>query len=78
MYEKIVKAEKLEGALEAIPEGIEITTRYSSEFKYVFVQNFNRYAVNLSLPIEKTEVILGKYDGISIDSLETVVLKEKI
>ena len=78
LYEKIVKAEKLEGALEAIPEGIEITTRYSSEFKYVFVQNFNRYAVNLSLPIEKTEVILGKYDGISIDSLETVVLKEKI
>lgn len=44
----------------------------------VFVQNFNRCAVNISLPTEEMEVLLGNYDGVTIGSLETVVLKGKV
>ena len=78
LYEKIAKAGKVEGGLKNIPNGIEVTTRYSDEYKYVFVQNFNRCAVNVSLPTEEMEVLLGNYDGVAIGSLETVVLKGKV
>ncbi len=78
VYRKIAETANVKGALEDIPEGVEVTTRYGTEHQYLFVQNFNRHAVKMSLPTEKMEVLLGKYDGISIGSLETVVLKEKI
>ena len=78
LYDKIAKAGKVEGELQCIPNGVEVTTRYSNEYKYVFVQNFNRCAVNISLPTEEMEVLLGNYDGVAIGSLETVVLKGKV
>lgn len=78
VYRKIAEAVNVKGALEDIPAGVEVTTRYGAEYQYLFVQNFNRHAVKMSLPIEKMEVLLGNYDGISIGSLETVILKGKI
>ena len=43
--------------------------------RYVFVQNFNRNAVEIKLPVEQYPVWNGQYDG-TIGSWETVVLKE--
>lgn len=78
IYRKIAKTANVKGALEEIPEGVEVTTRYSVEYQYLFVQNFNRHAVEMALPIDEMEVLLGNYNGISIESLETVVLKGKV
>ena len=42
--------------------------------RYVFVQNFNREAVAVKLPIERYPVWQGTYDG-TIGSWKTIVLK---
>ena len=78
IYRKIAEAANVKGALEAIPEGVEVTTRHNAEYQYLFVQNFNRHDVEIVLPIDEMEILLGDYDGISISSLETVVLKGKV
>lgn len=78
VYRKIAETANVRGALEDIPEGVEVTTRYGTEYQYLFVQNFNRHAVEMSLPTETMEILLGKYEGITIESLETVILKGKI
>ena len=78
VYRKIAETANVRGALEDIPEGVEVTTRYGTEYQYLFVQNFNRHAVEMSLPTETMEILLGKYEGITIGSIETVILKGKI
>lgn len=78
VYRKIAETANVRGALENIPEGVEVTTRYGTEYQYLFVQNFNRHAVEMSLPTETMEILLGKYEGITIGSLENVILKGKI
>lgn len=77
LYKKIAETVNLKGALDAIPEGIEVTTRCSEEYQYLFVQNFNRHAVKISLPTDGAEVLLGNYADGSIAGLETIVLKRK-
>ncbi|MBO5158356.1 MAG: beta-galactosidase [Lachnospiraceae bacterium] len=77
LYKKIAETVNLKGALDDIPEGIEVTTRCSEEYQYLFVQNFNRHAVKISLPTDGAEVLLGNYDDGSIAGLETIVLKRK-
>ena len=77
-YKKVAAATDVQGPLENIPQGVEVTTRQNEEYGYLFVQNFNRHEVEVNLPVDKMEVLLGNYDGKSIGSLETVVLKQKI
>lgn len=77
LYKRIAETAEVKRPVSDIPEGVEVTTRYGSEYKYLFVQNFNRYAVEISLPIENMEILVGNYDGKKIDSLGTVVLKGK-
>ncbi len=76
-YGRIVEKTGLEKVLENIPEGVEVTARYGEQYRYIFVQNFNRHAVRIHLPIERMELLTGKYDGM-IGSFETVVLKEQL
>lgn len=78
VYRKIAEKANIKGPLENIPEGIEVTARYSEDYQYLFVQNFNRHTVELMLPVEEMEVLLGNYQNASIGSLETVILKRKI
>ncbi len=59
-----------------IPDGVEITTRENDTDKYLFVQNFNRQAVEVALPMQEYAVFLGQYDG-SIPSYGTVILKKR-
>lgn len=72
---KIVKDAEIETIFDQIPDGVEVTTRYSETANYIFIQNFNRYPVAMALPTDKMQIIHGRYDGM-IDSLETVVLKD--
>lgn len=78
VYRKIAEKANIKGPLENIPEGIEVTARYSDDYQYLFVQNFNRHTVEMMLPVEEMEVLLGNYQNASIGSLETVILKRKI
>ena len=77
VYRKIAEKANIKGPLENIPEGIEVTARYSEDYQYLFVQNFNRHTVEMMLPVEEMEVLLGNYQNASIGSLETVILKKK-
>lgn len=77
MLGKIVQDAKIEKPLTEIPEGIEVSTRWGKKGKYLFVQNFNRYPVEINLPVKKMKILEGTYDG-SICSLSTIVLKEDI
>lgn len=74
---KIVEDSDVEKIFETVPNGIEVTTRCTDEYRYVFVQNYNRFPVEMELPVGRMTVLLGRYDG-WINSLETVVLKEQI
>ena len=78
VYRKIAEKANIKGPLENIPEGIEVTARYSEDYQYLFVQNFNRHTVEMMLPVEEMEVLLGNYQNASIGSLETVILIRKI
>ena len=78
VYRKIAEKANIKGPLENIPEGIEVTARYSEDCQYLFVQNFNRHTVEMMLPVEDMEVLLGNYQNGSIESLETVILKRKM
>lgn len=76
-YSKIAENAGLKKIFSNIPNGVEVTTRHSEEYRYIFVQNFNRHSVEISLPVEKMELLIGSYDG-TIDRFGTIVLKEKI
>lgn len=76
LLKKIVKDAKIETPLTDIPEGVEVSTRWGEKGRYLFVQNFNRYPVKISLPTERMSVLDGEYDG-TIQGLGTIVLKEE-
>ena len=77
VYSKIAQEAEVKGTFEDIPEGVEVTSRYSQEFQYIFVQNFNRHSVEIPLPVDEMEIILGDYNNGIISSFETIVLKVK-
>lgn len=75
LYAKVMKDNRVESVLPGleIPGGVEVSSRESESFKYVFVQNFNASDVELLLP-EEMEILLGDYDG-KISGLGTIVLR---
>lgn len=77
-YRKIAKEQGVQGLLADVPEGVEVNSRSSEQYQYLFVQNFNRHAVEISLPIQTMELLLGNYDGSVINAWDTVVLKGKL
>ena len=72
---KLAEEAGVERIVEEVPEGVEVTVREQKDgTRYVFVQNFNREAVEVKLPIERYPVWQGTYDG-TIGSWKTIVLK---
>ena len=72
---KLAEEAGVERIVEEVPEGVEVTMRKQKDgTRYVFVQNFNREAVAVKLPIERYPVWQGTYDG-TIGSWKTIVLK---
>lgn len=76
LLEKIVKDAKIETPLTDIPEGVEVSARWGEQGKYLFIQNFNRYPVEITLPVSQMKILVGTYDG-TIGSLSTIVLKKE-
>lgn len=78
---KIVKDAKVEVPVREIfvneiPRGIEVTTRKSEENTYVFIQNFNKDAVDINLDLENAEILSGDYSDGKIPKFGTVVIKK--
>ena len=72
---KLAEEAGVERIVEEVPEGVDVTMREQKDGTwYVFVQNFNREAVEVKLPIERYPVWQGTYDG-TIGSWKTIVLK---
>ena len=62
--------------VEEIPQGIEVSTRYSKENEYIFVQNFNKNPIKIKLDLEGSEVLLGTYEDEIIEGFDTIILKK--
>ena len=74
LFQRLAKEAGIHGILENIPSGVEVTMREKDGKEYIFIQNFNREAVDMDLTLDRCEVILGKYNG-KIEGLGTIVLK---
>ena len=72
VYEEIAKEAGLAGVMEQIPEGVAVSTRQTRDARFLFVQNFRRDEVSLSLP--EGTVLFGNASG-ALAPLESVVIK---
>ena len=77
-YAQIIQDAKVNLPIAMIPEGVEVTTRQTEEYMYIFIQNYNRKAVELDLNMEGKEILLGVYENNFIQPLTTIVVKSKI
>ena len=77
-YAQIIQDAKVNLPIAMIPKGVEVTTRQTEEYMYIFIQNYNRKAVELDLNMEGKELLLGEYDNNFIQPLTTIVVKTKI
>ena len=58
-----------------IPDGVFITSRENSDYRYVFIQNYNRFTVILPTVLSaEVSVLYGKNTGV-LRPLETIVFK---
>lgn len=78
VYEQISKEAKMNFPIEMIPKGVEVTTRQTEEYMYIFIQNYNRKAVELNLDMKGKEIILGVYENNLIQPLTSIVVKSTI
>lgn len=58
-----------------IPSGVEVTTRYNENNRFIFIQNFNAYEVPIDLDKWNGKLILGKANG-KINAYETIVIAD--
>lgn len=74
VYEKILKEAGIHSVIPNVPGGVEVTTRENDAAEYVFLQSFNRYGVEIDLPMDNYEILMGEYDG-TLRAFGTIVLK---
>lgn len=75
LYRTLVRETGIEGILdEAVPEGVEVTSRSDGQSDYIFIQNFNRFGTRLRLP--EGEVLFGPADGV-LKPLQSVVIRKE-
>ena len=74
--EYLVKKHNVPVEFSNIPKGIQVNTRETEDDVYVFIQNFNKEAVEMNLPLDNYSVLYGEKNQ-RIGSLETIVLKRK-
>ena len=76
-YENIIKGLNIVRPVDNIPNGVEVTTRYSEEYEYIFVQNFNTQPVEIILDTQNAQIIFGNHVDNSIEGFGTIILKRK-
>lgn len=73
LYTQIIAQTDIELPIKDIPDGVEVTTRQSEEYRYIFIQNFNKRPVEIE--IKGGKIILGKYEDKKIPQLGTIVVR---
>lgn len=74
-YEKLVKKAGIETILgEKLPQGIEVTSRFTKEAEYIFIQNYRKKEKKILLPQGGWEIVYGDGSG-ALAPLSTLVLK---
>lgn len=74
-YKKLITQKGIETIINRdIPEGVEVTSRESDEYNYIFIQNFNRMPVKMDLTGWEDKIIFGEYNGM-LKEFGTVILK---
>lgn len=76
VLDKIVEKEEIQTPLKTIPEGVEVSTRESSEWVYTFVQNFNHQPVKIA-PEENMELWFGGDEENGIPKYGTAVYRKR-
>lgn len=76
LYRSITVQQGIPSILETIPEGVEVSSRKSKTYEYVFVQNFTNTAVKIALP-EKAEILFGNAEE-TIQPYSTVILRRRL
>lgn len=75
LYKKLITQKGIETIINRdIPEGVEVTSRVSEKYNYIFIQNFNRMPVKMNLTGWEDKIIFGKYNG-TIKEFGTVIFK---
>lgn len=76
LYRTLAQEAGIEGVLgEAVPDGVEVTSRNDGRSDYIFIQNFNRFEIRMQLP--EGEVLFGPADGVLKPLQSVVIRKEK-
>lgn len=81
-YMEVTKEAGMEPPLKtAIPDGVEVSTRESEEYEYVFIQNFNPFPIKWDLNADILEknsgFLMGEADG-KLNAFDTVIVKRKV
>ena len=75
VYEEIVTKAGVERPLkQAIPEGIEVSTRQSNGVEYIFIQNFNKVPTAFTPELNGAQVLFGEVTG-EMKQFSTIILK---
>ena len=75
VYEEIVTKAGVERPLkQAIPEGIEVSTRQSNGVEYIFIQNFNKVPTAFTPELNGAQVLFGEVTG-EMKPFSTIILK---
>lgn len=74
-YETVIEEAKIEKPLSEIPENVSVTTRENDKTRYLFLQNFGKNTVNITVP-EKYELFYG-HERSELYSFETKIYLER-
>ena len=75
LYRGIITQQHIQPIIDAVPEGIEVSSRNSENYDYVFLQNFTNDPIPIRLP-ENAEILSGNYDG-DVHGYSTVIFRRK-
>lgn len=73
VYKKILKQAGIREILPNIPKDVEVSIREDENYQYVFIQNYAKEPVAITLPLN-CEVLEGEYDGM-IQGMSTIVIR---
>lgn len=74
-YEKVVEEAKIKKPISEIPENVSVTTRENDKARYLFLQNFGKNTVNITVP-EEYELFYG-HEGTELHRFETKIYLER-
>lgn len=73
LYQAIITRQHIHPILDAIPEGIEVSSRNGETCEYVFIQNFTNAPIPVAIP-DGAKILAGDYAG-TVQGYSTVIFQ---